>query len=593
MAGLIAVLAASAVFAYRTIGDFLASNRAIAHSRAVVELLDHLYALVVDAETGVRGYVITGQPEHLEPLEAARDQLGRVQARLREELAVRPEQSARRQGLESAIAAKMARIMQTAALRREAGLEPAVQAVSSGEGKRLMDAVRRQLDVLRSEETRLLDELQSRNARELARAQGFLLLHGVLTLGLFGLAVFLIERDLGRTRHELATESAARRAGKAILDERAEQDRAVRESIIDAIITIDEHGTIQSTNAATERLFGYRADELIGQNVKRLMPSPYREEHDGYLAAYLATGTPKIIGIGREVTARRKDGGIFPVDLAVSEANVEGRRLFTGVLRDLTDRKQAETQLRALQQVVQERGRLADIGAVTAQIVHDLGNPIAGLSMQVQRLTRLLRRSDAQAPITMLAAIADQISASVGRLDGLLQELGEFSRQQRLELAPVDLQRLLAAARDHWQPVAAAQGISLRTELSRGTMSVIADEAKLFRVLDNLVKNAIEAIGRGPGEVCLSLAAGASSFHAVRISISDTGSGIPESMDVFRLFETTKPTGSGLGLSIARRIVEAHGGGIGFARREPTGTVFHIDLPARPGREGRPGGPAR
>jgi two-component system sensor kinase FixL len=206
----------------------------------------------------------------------------------------------------------------------------------------------------------------------------------------------------------------------------------------------DERGVIQSANAATARLFGYGVDEILGQNVKMLMPSPYREEHDGYIAAYLATGTRKIIGIGREVRGVRQDGTVFPVDLAVSEAMVEHRRLFTGVVRNLTDRKRAEAELKELQRAVEERGRLADIGAVTAQIVHDIANPIAGLSMQLQRLARIVRRSAEQSSGGATSTVIDQILAGIRRLDGLLQELRDFSRQQRLELSALDPVKLLA-----------------------------------------------------------------------------------------------------------------------------------------------------
>jgi two-component system sensor kinase FixL len=268
------------------------------------------------------------------------------------------------------------------------------------------------------------------------------------------------------------------------------------------------------------------------------------------------------------------------VDLAVSEARVGHRRLFTGVLRDLTDRKRAEAEVRKLQRVVQERGRLADVGAVTAQIVHDLGNPLAGLSMQVQRLARAMQRGGASAAGTV-ASMTDQILASVRRLDTMLHELRDFARQQRLDLTEVDLLKLLMTTREVWNPVAAAKGVELHVNFGGRTERILADEHKLLRVLDNLVKNAIEAIEQWPGKVTLALEAGTSPRHAVRISISDNGSGIPENFDVFRLFETTKESGSGLGLSIARRIVEAHGGGLSFARIDPHGTVFHIDLPAR------------
>jgi two-component system sensor kinase FixL len=575
LAGIILV---SAIAAYRVMGEFIASSQRVNHSHEVVELLNEVHTLVASAESAIRGYVIAGGTEYLAPYEQTRSELPAALTRLRGIVADNADQSARVAELETMIDARMKQLDQAAAARRGDSAAAAAQNGASGEGLRLMNAVRGQIAELRAEETRLLDERVSRTAIELAQAKRLLLLITILTIALLALAILFVERDIGRAERDLQAESAARRDSLTALDERAEQTRVVRDSIFDAIITIDEGGLIRMANAATERMFGYREGELIGQNVKMLMPAPYRDEHDGYLAAYRATGTRKIIGIGREVNARHKNGTIFPIDLAVSEANVEHRRLFTGVVRDLTDRKRTETELRDLQRTVQERTRLADIGAVTAQIVHDLGNPIAGLSMQVQRLTRLLRRGEQ--PSTTLLPLGDQILGSMRRLDTLLHELRDFSRQQRLELNPVDLRELLAGVHDLWRPVATAQDIAMRVDYRYAADRVVADEAKLVRVLDNLVKNAIEAIGQGPGEVCLSAGASESPRYAVRISVSDTGAGIPESVDVFRLFETTKPSGSGLGLSIARRIVEAHGGGLSFTKNEPHGTIFHIDIPA-------------
>ena len=571
------IILVSAIAAYRVMGGFVDSSQWVNHSHEVVELLNELHTLVASAESATRGYVITGGTEFLAPYDQARNELPAALSRLRDIVADNPGQSTRAAELRTAIEAWMKRLDQIGAARR-AGGAAAAETVASGEGRRLMDTVRGQIAGLRAAEGRLLEQRIGRTAGELTQAKRLLLVITILTIGLLALAILLVERDIARADRDLQVESAARRDSLTALDERTLQTRVVRDSIIDAIITIDEDGLIRMANAATERMFGYREDEIIGQNVKMLMPPPYREEHDSYLAAYRETGTRKIIGSGREVSARHKDGTVFPIDLAVSEAHVEHRRLFTGVVRDLTDRKRTEGELRDLQRTVQERTRLADIGAVTAQIVHDLGNPIAGLSMQVQRLTRLLRRGEQ--PSATLLPLADQILGSMRRLDSLLHELRDFSRQQRLELGPVDLRELLAGVHDLWRPVAAAQEIDMRVDFRGATERVVADEAKLVRVLDNLVKNAIEAIGQGPGEVCLSAGASESPRYAVRISVSDNGAGIPESVDVFRLFETTKPSGSGLGLSIARRIVEAHGGGLSFTRNAPHGTIFHIDIPA-------------
>lgn len=580
------LIVASAVATIGAMGGFLDSARWATHSRDVLELIDDLQTMLVDAETGIRGYVLTGDADYLQPLDAAAQRVDPMLERLATALTDNPAQTARLGAARPLILAKIASMQETRALRVDDGFPAAAEKIGNGTGRKVMEEARAQLAALRGAELDLLTARDARTAHELQRTKSLLWLFALATVALLALAIVLAERDFSRAARRIGSEIAARREGQVLLGEQEEQGRAVRDSIIDAIITIDEQGVIQSANAAVGQLFGYGPDEIVGRNVNILMPSPYRDEHDGYLQAYRSTGVRKIIGIGREVTARRRDGSTFPVDLAVSEATVGQRRLFTGVLRDLTDRKRADAEVKELQRLVQERARLADIGAVTAQIVHDLGNPLAGLSMQVQRLVRLIRRNPNQFSDTA-AGVATQVLASVKRLDGMLQELGDFSRQQRLDIAPLDPVRFLDSVADAWRPVAVSRGIGLRIEVPPGSRPVAADQAKLFRVLDNLMKNAIEAIGAGPGEICLQLDLLDAPRPSLRISVSDDGPGVPEAVDAFRLFETTKQGGSGLGLPIARRIVEAHGGDLSFASRSPRGAVFHIDLPLQQTTAGR------
>ena len=647
------------------------------------------------------------------------------------------------------------------------------------------------------------------------------------------------------------------------------RNQAIVDAAVDGIITINEQGVVQFLNPAAERLFGYPAAEAIGQDIKMLMPPPWRDEHDDFLTRYLSTGERKVIGIGREVIGARRDGSTFPAELAVSETQVDGHRLFTGIIRDVTERKraerrlaaqyavtrvlaeattlreaiprllrcicvgvgwdlgelwrvdadagvlrwdgawhgseveaaefeaisrgmtfsrgegllgrvwatsqpawltdvladasflrasvaatmglhgtlafpirtgnaviglmlffsrdvrppdddllqmldalgnqigdfiarkraeealresdrrfalfmqnlpgvafmkdvqgryvyvnepfvntfhgkdwvgktdeecwspaiadqfkqndrlvletrkalqtiesvphddglhswlvskfpilnehgepvmvggvavditereQAESKLRELQRLARQRERLADIGAITAQIVHDLGNPLAGVSMQAQLILRRAQRDETQWVSTIVAPM-ERIVSEVHRLDALIKEFMDFSREQRLELKTVHVGRFLRSVVDLWEPLASARAIQLSLEVPEEIPSIAADEEKLHRVFENLVKNAVEAIDRGPGRI--RIYASTSNGEKVRISVEDTGPGIPQNLEVFRLFETTKPYGSGLGLPIVRQIVLAHGGGIGFAGLTPHGTVFNIELPCR------------
>jgi PAS domain S-box-containing protein len=251
-------------------------------------------------------------------------------------------------------------------------------------------------------------------------------------------------------------------------------------------------------------------------------------------------------------------------------------RLVAAVAIDITERMRTETQLRELQKLAQQRERLADIGAITAEIAHDLGNPLAGLSMQAQLVLHRVRRDERQ-PVSLVIRPLERILTEVQRLDGRIKGFMEFSREQRLKLNPVDLTRLLQEVVEIWRPVAAERGIVVIMENPPHGISLTADDEKLRRVFDNLVKNAIEAIDRGPGQVGVAISAPAP--EAVCISVSDTGPGMPDTVEGFRLFETTKADGSGIGLAVVKQIVLAHYGTVEFSRRTPHGTVFRIELP--------------
>ena len=363
-------------------------------------------------------------------------------------------------------------------------------------------------------------------------------------------------------------------------DELAESEarhRAVLDTALLAIIGIDEEGCVLSLNPAAERLFGYAAQDVIGRNVTLLMPSPYREEHPGYLQRYLATREPRIIGIGREVTGRRGDGTTFPMHLAVNDTILNGRHLFTGVIRDLTQEKAAEERERHLLKLALQNERLADIGAVTARIAHDFGNPLAGLQMTAERILRRIER-DPSAPVESIKQAAETVLTTAKRLDALIADFKEFARDQQLQLADIELPLFLQEVVAAWEAEAAARGIAMQRVVDvPDTLSIRADRTKLFRVFDNLVKNAIEAIDRGPGLV--RLAALRMGDDRIRIDVEDSGPGLRPGLNVFAMFETTKPNGTGLGLSICQEIVRAHGGGIDVAPRSPNGTVFRVELP--------------
>jgi len=246
---------------------------------------------------------------------------------------------------------------------------------------------------------------------------------------------------------------------------------------------------------------------------------------------------------------------------------------------DFIARKLAEAELRRLEALAFEQARLADIGAITAKIVHDIGNPISGISLQAERIVRKLG-SDPDAPAATLQQPIDRILTGIDRLRELVRSFSEFAREQRLELEPIDPCDLVRDVGDQWRAVAEARGIELTVDAAQSLPPILADESKLRRVLDNLVKNAIESIPEDRGIVRIGIAI-PNRANLLMITVSDTGTGIPEGRDVFRLFETTKPDGTGVGLAVAKQIVGAHGGGIRFASNNPHGTIFTVELPLR------------
>ena len=491
---------------------------------------------------------------------------------------------------------------------------------------------------------------------------------------------------------------------------------AILATAFDAIISIDERGCVTLFNRAAESIFGYAASEVIGQPVEMLMPSPYREEHHGYVRRYEETGIARAIGRIRKVEAQRKSGEIFPIELSVSRARVADGIIYSAIIRDVSVQTRLENELRTsgqreavlarlglaaldenvprlcrqasawiaevlgvptvlvllttaktrfvvrgatgsryrigerivipsvpgdphaplpeslagdrpvssitvpigrtrepagilmigsnrpqafppdtvyfvqatsnvlaeaigrqqLMRRARQRERLADVGTLTTKLLHDLGNPLAGLSMTAQSILRRIER----APNDELASIrpgVERLVTTMRRLDTLLSEFKTFSREHHLELTSVAAQPFLASALAVWEAEAAQREIELTLEPGTDTLAMRGDVDQLHRVMDNVVKNALEAIGHGPGRIDVRIEARPD--DRVAIVVRDTGPGFPPELEIFRLFATTKSDGTGLGLATCRQIVEAHGGQITAESPPEGGAVVTIELP--------------
>ncbi len=345
---------------------------------------------------------------------------------------------------------------------------------------------------------------------------------------------------------------------------REERWRAVMDSAVDGIIVIDRRGAIESFNPAAVRMFGYSEAEVAGQNVNKLMPSPYHDEHDGYLSRYADTGQAKIIGKGREVTGRRKDGSTFPLHLSVGETVVRGgERRFTGILHDLTQRVELEAQLR-------EQNALAKLGEMAAVIAHEIKNPLAGIRGVVQVIGGRLPAEGND------AKMMKEIVSSIDSLDAMMKDILQYSRPPTPRKAPTQILPLIQLTADLITRDRDAG--ELQIEIGGSSPPVPADPEMLKMVLQNLLINGAHAM-RFRGRLRVGVEA---LGEWCRISISDSGPGIPLEIreKIFLPFFTTKNRGTGLGLATSKRFVEAHHGRITIDCPPAGGTTVTIQLPA-------------
>lgn len=359
-----------------------------------------------------------------------------------------------------------------------------------------------------------------------------------------------ILHDLSR---RVAVEDALRKSEERL--------RSIVESAVDGIIVIDDHGLIEAFNPSAERLFGYNVNEVVGRNVSLLMPSPDRERHDSYIQRYLTTGEQQVIGIGREVTAVKKDGTRFAVHLSVGETRSQGKRSFTGILHDLSDRV-------ALEQRLAEQKSLAKLGEMAAVVAHEVKNPIAGIRGALQVITS--RMPPEQRDRTVLLDIITRLDA----LNRIVQDMLMFARPRALRQEPISLGVLLRGTAS----LIERDPTMLNLEIGvTGAAEITGDREMLQVVFQNILMNAAQAMdGRGRIDVTISVENGRCS-----VAVADRGAGMPEDVreKAFDAFFTTKHRGTGLGLPIARRVVEAHGGTIRIDAPPAGGTTISVELP--------------
>jgi two-component system, LuxR family, sensor kinase FixL len=356
--------------------------------------------------------------------------------------------------------------------------------------------------------------------------------------------------------------------------------RSILDTVPDATVVICAKGTIQSFNAAAERLFGYREAAVVGRNVSLLMPSPYREEHDGYISRYLKTGEKRIIGIDRVVTGLRKDGSTFPMKLEVGEMKSGDGRFFTGFISDLTERQETAQQLHGLQTELARLSRLTAMGEMASTLAHEINQPLSAVSNYLQGCNRLLETIDHPNAVKVRDALAETTKQTL-RAGNIIRQLREFVARGETEKRPENLSKLIEEASALALVGAKQQGVKTLFRYASHTDMVSVEKVQIQQVLLNLIRNAIEAM-HGCDREELLVTTSTPRDGMIEVSVSDTGHGLSEEIAdrLFQPFVTTKPAGMGVGLSISKRIIEAHGGEMWAEPNPGGGASFRFTLEA-------------
>lgn len=355
---------------------------------------------------------------------------------------------------------------------------------------------------------------------------------------------------------------------------------ALIRTAVDGIMVIDEVGRIQAYNDACARLFQYSAPDVLGQNVKMLMPAPYREQHDHYISNYKKTGEAKILGIGREVSGQRKDGTVFPMYLSVGEGTLYGKRVFVGIVHDLSslygEREAYEARLLSLREELVHVARVSELGQVSAGIAHELNQPLAAMLNYANAAKRFAAIGNTEKVTEVVTKVAEQAE----RAGQIVRRMRDFLEKRAAQRDVDDIVEIADDAMALGLIGAKAANIQARFLPEAGLPKVHVDRVQIQQVLVNLLRNAVEAMEHSPRrELTLHLARRGD--DRVEVTVTDTGSGISRDIagQLFKPFVTTKDHGMGIGLAISKSIIEAHGGALTAVPNPEGGTIFSFTVP--------------
>jgi two-component system sensor kinase FixL len=345
--------------------------------------------------------------------------------------------------------------------------------------------------------------------------------------------------------------------------------RSLIQTSQDGVVSMDGQGRIILFNPAAERMFGWAAEEMIGKKVNLLMPDNEAAQHDDYVARYHKTGEAHAVGRVLTLTAKRKNGEPFPVEVSLGEIQAVNEVHYAAFIRDMSETSRLQAQLL-------ESERLAAIGTTAAKIGHEIANPLNGMYLTVQLLEQLLAK-EPTASNGQISANFRKIRDEIARLTQLVQQFRTISRREKYEFRPINLTELIEDVVALQKPLCASADLSIEAEVERNLPTISGDRDKLTQALLNLIKNSIEATPPG-GKIVIKAAANP---ETVRIQVEDTGAGIPVGIDIFQPFATTKDQGTGIGLVVVRQIITAHHGTVTYTSRQGKGTTFTITLPRK------------
>ena len=355
--------------------------------------------------------------------------------------------------------------------------------------------------------------------------------------------------------------------------------RRVVDAALDGMVVIDSSGRVLLYNDACERLFGYSAEEVVGNNVRMLMTQTDRKNHDTYIRNYLRTGTARIIGIGRDVTGRRKDGSTVPLRLSVGELRDEDDApLFIGTLHDLTDALRARERIEELQSELMQVARASAVGEMGSALAHELTQPLSAVSGFVEASAALIDESGGRMPARVREYMTQAV-AQTQRAGAVIRLMREFAARGDTERSVEDINAAIEEICGLAMLGTAADEFDLKLNLAADLPPVLIDHVQIQQVVLNLVRNSLDALDeRGSGAITVATERGS---DMVEVAVSDNGPGLPPEVRerVFEPFVSTKPDGIGIGLSICRTIVEAHGGRIAVEAGTECGTEFRFSVP--------------